>query len=304
LNHLNDWGKSFGTVEEFEFRKAIFKEKYNFMLEWNNDPNQTHKLTTDNEFATWTDEEYKRLLGFSQEMADQRLVKGARILDESNLKDSVNWVTEGKVSKVKNQGQCGSCWSFSTTGAMESANAIAGNEMTLISEQQFVDCDHVDQGCNGGLPSYAFEYAEEHPIMTESDYPYKAKKNPSYEQQCDEAKDQGVISVDDYDEVPKSASQFKAALQKQPLSIAVEADQRVFQMYTKGVITSDLCGTKLDHAVLAVGYGTLDGEDYFLVKNSWSASWGDEGYLRIGTDNVCGILQQGTYPSTSTINQQ
>jgi cathepsin L len=75
-------------------------------------------------------------------------------------------------------------------------------------------------------------------------------------------------------------------------------------MYTKGVITSDLCGTKLDHAVLAVGYGTEDGEDYFLVKNSWSAAWGDEGYLKIGTDNVCGILQQGTYPSTSTNNKQ
>jgi C1A family cysteine protease len=89
---------------------------------------------------------------------------------------------------------------------------------------------------------------------------------------------------------------MKSALTQQPVSVAIEADQFAFQSYTSGVITSG-CGTNLDHGVLAVGYGTLNGQDYFLVKNSWGASWGDQGYVRIGQNNVCGILQAASYPS-------
>merc|ERR1712072_1010057 len=108
------------------------------------------------------------------------------------------------------------------------------------------------------------------------------------------------VSVRTYSDVQRnSVSQMKAALDKQPVAVAIEADKSVFQGYYSGVITSASCGTQLDHGVLAVGYGTLDGNEFFLVKNSWSASWGDQGYVRIGVNNICGILEAASYPETN-----
>jgi len=300
LDHLNEFGKSYGTVEEFQFRKNIFMDKLRFINEWNAGKN-THQVGV-NQFMTWTDAEYKKILGGFNIKTD----KAQAVLDDSNLKDGVNWVTEGKVSPVKNQGQCGSCWSFATTGSMESANVIQnGGEMVTVSEQQFVDCDtQHDMGCQGGNPVWAYQYASQNPIMRESAYPYIAKKNSYADKHCDDAMSEGVLTVTDFDYLQsKPASQFQAAIAKQPVAILVEADKQVFQLYRTGVLTSEECGTRVDHAVLAAGYGTdEEGQDYFLVKNSWSASWGDNGYLKIGTDNVCGILSLSAWPQVSAAN--
>jgi len=142
----------------------------------------------------------------------------------------------------------------------------------------------------------AFRYIEMgNPLMLEADYPYTAKDGKV----CKYEKSQGVGTVMSHKDVRKmSPSQLKAALMIEPVSIAVEADKRIFQTYKSGVITSSSCGKKLDHGVLAVGYGTMDGNDFFLVKNSWGPSWGDHGYLRIGAgqSNVCGILSDPSYP--------
>jgi len=139
---------------------------------------------------------------------------------------------------------------------------------------------------------YAFEYIKTNPLELEHDYPYTARDGT-----CKYVKTKGVGKVTGFKDVPvNSAAQLKAALVKQPVSVAIEADQASFQTYTSGVLTKN-CGTNLDHGVLAVGYGTENGVDYFLVKNSWSASWGDNGYIKIGQNNVCGILLAASYPT-------
>jgi len=223
--------------------------------------------------------------------------KRVEILDVSNLTDSVNWVTKGAVTPVKNQGHCGSCWSFSTTGSMEGAHFIKTGKLVSLSEQQLVDCSWLNLGCNGGMFDRAFSYTESHPLELESEYPYIAKSHGLFG--CAYDKSKGVVAATKYADVKHGdAEQLKASITLGPTSVAIEADKATFQQYKTGVITSAACGTQLDHAVLAVGYGTENGEDYFLVKNSWATVWGDQGYVKIGTKNVCGILGSPSRPST------
>jgi len=218
-------------------------------------------------------------------------------LDESNLADSVNWVEKGAVTPVKNQGHCGSCWAFSTTGSMEGAHQIKTGKLVSLSEQQLIDCSWINLGCNGGMMDRAFLYTMREPLETEADYPYIGKTHGLFGCQYDKTK--GVVKAETYSDVRhNSAPQLKAALNKGPVSIAIEADKAAFQQYTSGVITGSACGTSLDHGVLAVGYGTENGVDYFLVKNSWGPDWGDNGYVKIGQKDVCGILQSPSYPKT------
>lgn len=141
----------------------------------------------------------------------------------------------------------------------------------------------------------AFEYVEKHPLETEEEYPYHGKNG-----RCKAKGTGGVGHVKAYNDVKKGVEQLKAAIMKQPVSVAIEADKAVFQNYKRGVITSRKCGKQLDHGVLAVGYGT-DPEkgEYFKVKNSWGPSWGAKGYVNIGATagNICGILSQPSYPT-------
>ena len=287
MRYVTEFGKSYGTKAEFSFRLDQFKKTMAKMAE--HQANAAHGSTVGlNEFSDWTEAEYKRLLGYK----GQAELKGeAEVLDTSNLEDEVNWVTKGAVTPVKNQGQCGSCWAFSTTGSVEGAMFLSTGKLQSFSEQQLVDCSkNGNMGCNGGLMDYAFQYIEKSPLELEGDYAYTARDGS-----CKYVKSKGVGKVKSYKDVSQDTSgkQLQASVAKGPTSVAIEADQFVFQGYTGGVITSG-CGTRLDHGVLAVGYGTEKGQDYILVKNSWGPSWGANGYVKIAPDQ-CGVTNQPSY---------
>ena len=263
-----------------------------------------------NQFSAMNHDEYRQYLGFmlSEKMVYNR-TKIVYAVKNENLPLYVDWVKDGAVTPVKDQGQCGSCWSFSTTGALEGIYSIENNKLVSFSEQQLVDCDNLraggkDHGCNGGLMDNAFTWIDKNDgLCTEEDYPYVSgttKDKGECQKKCKNVANSDV--VDFIDVQPSSDYAMMQALAKQPVSIAIEADQREFQLYKSGVFTG-ACGTKLDHGVLVVGYGTLDGKDYYKVKNSWSTSWGDAGYILLGRggeynkgDGQCGMLLQASFP--------
>jgi len=252
-----------------------------------------------NEFSDLTWPEFKKL--YVSGMAANPSLRRPKNIDLSLLSApsdaSVDWVAKGAVTPVKNQGQCGSCWAFSTTGSTEGAFQIAGNPLTSFSEQDLVDCaaSFGNAGCNGGLMDNGFKYIEKNGLAKESVYPYTGETN-----KCDKGKQaQHVVTVTGYTDVPqKSTAALKAAATKGPVSVAIEADKSAFQLYKSGVFTSKTCGTKLDHGVLVVGYGTEGGKDYWKVKNSWGATWGAKGFILIESGkNLCGITQSASYPT-------
>jgi cathepsin L len=214
--------------------------------------------------------------------------------------DSIDWTTKGAVTPVKDQGNCGSCWSFSATGAIEGAWEISKGRLISLSEQQLMDCSRSEGNlaCHGGLMDSAFEWVIKNGgICSEADYPYTAKGSFNC-QSCS-----SVASIRSYTDVTAdSDSALVAALNMQPVSVAIEADQEDFQFYQSGVLTAP-CGTNLDHGVLAVGYGTwTDGTQYWKVKNSWGESWGMDGYILLEKgvsqkEGQCGILMEPSYPT-------
>lgn len=230
---------------------------------------------------------------------------------------SVDWRTQGAVTPVKNQGSCGSCWSFSTTGSLEGAYAIKMGHLVSFSEQNLVDCDLIGSGgtslgCNGGDMGSAMDWINKNGgLCTEQDYPYVSgttKQAGTCQKTC--AKVSGSSIVKHIAVAANSDVAMTVTLAQQPVSVAIEADQASFQLYKSGVFTGS-CGANLDHGVLLVGYGTnsLDGGDYYILKNSWGDSWGSQGYMYIGRGNdpatgkpynsgkgQCGVLAQGVYP--------
>jgi len=245
-----------------------------------------------NEFSDMTEAEFSaaRINGYK---ASQR-PKNYATATNAAVADAVDWVAAGAVTPVKDQGQCGSCWAFSTTGSFEGAYQIATGDLVSFSEQDLVSCDHDgDQGCNGGLMDTAFGYIKESGICTEGDYPYTSGggDSGSCKTACSPA-----ATLTGFTDVANEAGMI-AALNVGPVSVAVEADKSAWQFYSGGVLDDASCGTSLDHGVLAVGYGT-DGKDYYNVKNSWGASWGESGYIRlVQGKNQCGIASAASYPT-------
>lgn len=218
--------------------------------------------------------------------------------DTNGLPDTIDWVASGAVTPIKNQGACGSCWAFSATGSIEGAAFIKHGELISLSEQNLLDCDHTDSGCNGGIMDNAFKFDEAaHGLCSEADYPYLAKDSDMCMTNCTKAA--GSLVTDYIDIAEKDKHGLIASLVMQPTSIAMQADQLSFQFYSSGVFSEEDCGKAgaIDHGVLAVGYGTDDesGKKYFTVKNSWGDSWGEKGFFRLDRHSenewgTCAIL--------------
>jgi cathepsin L len=211
----------------------------------------------------------------------------------------MDWRTKGYVTPVKDQGQCGSCWSFSATGSLEGQHFKKTGKLISLSEQNLVDCSttYGNQGCNGGWMDQAFEYIKDNGIDTESSYPYEARDG-----KCRFNPNNVAASVTGHHDIPEGDedSLLAAVASVGPVSVAIDASHRSFQLYKKGVYVEPRCSsTRLDHGVLAAGYGeTTDGQAYWLVKNSWAENWGDSGYIQMARnhDNMCGIATSASYP--------
>ena len=265
-----------------------------------------------NQFSHMTVEEWREYVKLGLTRPEQTTAASIHEApaDVATLADSIDWSTKGAVTPVKDQGQCGSCWSFSTTGALEGAYAVKYGTLKSFSEQNLVDCDTrsnggKDMGCNGGLMDNAFNWvAKNGGICYEADYPYVSgttkKAGTCNQSSC--TKDAKVAPASHTDVQKNSDSALMSALNKGPVSVAIEADQSAFQLYKSGVFTA-ACGTNLDHGVLAVGYGSLNGVDYYKVKNSWGTSWGQDGYILLQRgvsqkEGQCGILSgPPSYPN-------
>lgn len=280
------------------------------IIESVNSQNLTYNLGH-NLYSGLSLEEFSGYMGFDNK-ADLHLQTQRNLFEQASnnltvLPTSIDWTVKGAVTPVKDQGQCGSCWSFSTTGALEGAYAIKYSSLVSFSEQQLVDCDlgvRLNHGCNGGLMDSAFSWIGSNGgLCTESDYPYfsgTTKTNGVCQTTCKSVSGSKVAKY--VDVTPNSDTAMMTAVAQQPVSIAIEADQSSFQLYKSGVFTGT-CGTNLDHGVLVVGYGSDNGVDYYKVKNSWSSSWGEGGYIRLGRGSQynkgagqCGMLMQGSYP--------
>jgi|UniRef100_A0A7S2XZA5 C1A family cysteine protease len=289
----------FASGEQFASALRNFAIADDLISAHNEDSTKTYKLAH-NEFSHLTWDEFKEQRGIGVPLLKSNSPKNymKEALRGVRLAESIDWTEKGGVTNVKDQGACGSCWAFSATGALEGAYFVSTGDLQSFSEQELVDCDQVDLGCNGGLMDNAFDFIKtNHGLCTEAAYPYSAQDSSCNKWSCDSVKGSSVKSWVD---VEPTESALMQAVNRQPVAIAIEADQFSFQFYSSGVFTGS-CGTNLDHGVLLVGYGSEDGQDYWKVKNSWGESWGQNGFILLGKNveqegGQCGLLLQSSYP--------
>jgi C1A family cysteine protease len=278
--------------EEFFHRFNTFRANLD-IINQSNAANKSYTLTM-NKFGDLNTEEFgKQMCGYKPTLRTTAVTFSEEENMDSFVGAEVDWVKAGAVTPVKDQGQCGSCWAFSATGAIEGAVFVAKKTLTSVAEQQLVDCSGSEgnQGCNGGLMDYAFEYVIKNKgIGSEASYKYTARDGT-----C--KKVASVSTISSFVDVDTNEAALLVAVNKQPISIAIEADQACFQFYTSGILDDASCGQNLDHGVLLTGYGTEGSKDYWRVKNSWGASWGDKGFIRfIRGKKQCGLQLAASYP--------
>jgi C1A family cysteine protease len=299
------FSKRYSSLEELETRFSIFRENLVSILNHNADVEQNFTMGV-NQFTDLTPEEFKKLYvtGLKEEPTF-----GCKSFssDSTGLPDSIDWRSQGIVNPIRDQGQCGSCWAFATTANAESVWALQNGELLDLSEEFLVDCatglGYFNMGCNGGNEDSAFKYMINYGQVLESVYPYTAGTTQTAGK-CQKTVSAPVKFSSCSDVKANDQISLKAAVSKQPVTIAIEADTRYFQSYSSGILTDSIkCGTTLDHAVEIVGYGQENGIKYWLVRNSWGTTWGEQGYVKIERSEstndigVCGIAAEPSFLS-------
>lgn len=306
FNFQDRFEKRYESLLELETRFEIFRTNLINILKHNSDQSQNFTLGV-NQFTDLTPEEFKAQY-INGRLGSRLGSFGCQTFTSSGsgLPSSVDWRTKGVVNPVRDQGQCGSCWAFATTANAESVWAISRGQLLDLSEEFLVDCasglGYYNMGCNGGQPDSAFKYMINNGQCLESTYPYKAGSTRTAGS-CQKCSSAGVTFSSCHDVKPNDQVSLAAAVAKQPVVIAIEADTRYFQSYSGGILDSTSCGTTLDHAVEIVGYGSQNGQDYWIVRNSWGPTWGESGYVRIKKSSstndigVCGVAAEPSYLS-------
>lgn len=294
-----DFGKAYDNFDEMRDRFNVFKDNLKYIIEHNNNNyNSTLGIT---QFGDITHDEYQsyvnRSIYANAYNGDWRLRCDSYNGDGRHTDETIDWRNEGVVNTPRDQGNAGTCWSFSATTTVESAYAISNGKLYDLAEQQLVDCDKRSQGTNGGLMENGFMYLISNGGQClEQSYPYTASDTTCHD--CET-----VVSVSNCFGIEEGNElAMKEIVNQQPISVSLDASSREFQHYKSGVITSDSCYKQLNHGVAVVGYGEENGVKYWIVKNSWGTSYGMGGYVLIGrTDNsynkqsTCGIAMDSSY---------
>ena len=289
--------KIYASPAEQMYRMQNFNRNLMMINQVNNDKSLTYELGL-NQFSDLTEEEFiAKYTGFQG--VDQTADFVVPHVNKGVVNDNVDWRVVNAVLPVKNQQSCGSCWAFSAIGALESAWKLAGNQLTSFSEQQLVDCSQAygNNGCNGGLMNNAFKYLlARGGIQTEQDYPYISRDS-----HCKEDATKFVGKIRTYSSInEQDCDGLLHAITNQPVSIGIAAN--AIMNYKSGIFNNKRCGYALNHGVVAIGYGEDQSQEYWLIRNSWGTTWGEEGYIRFARDDnkqehgMCGICDAASYP--------
>ena len=292
VSNLINWDeyiKRFPEIELSTNSRFHFENNIKLIIE-HNSGNSSYKFGI-TQFLHLSDAQWSsRFHNITLDKPSNDIFEG-RSLNLRSLPLSWDWRSAGVTTPVKDQSSCGSCWGFSATETVETTWAIKSGELKVLSPQQLVDCSKLNSGCNGGLQSRAYSYLQKTPQCLESSYPYTAKDGTCHSCKGEVPLLSGYNSIKAGDE-----SSMGQAVLITSLAIAIQADQKQFQMYSSGVTDFD-CGKNLDHAVTIEGYGNENGKDYWLVRNSWGTSWGDKGYIKMARGkDLCGLSQSVVYP--------
>ncbi|KAL2328032.1 hypothetical protein Fmac_021459 [Flemingia macrophylla] len=301
---MKQYGRVYKDAAEKQKRFLIFKDNVELIDSFNAAGIKPYKLSI-NQFADQTNQEFVAFRNGLKKSHGLRITKQTPFKYENvtDVPTAVDWRQKGAVTPIKDQGVCGSCWAFSTVASTEGIYQITTGNLVSLSEEELVDCDTVDDGCNGGLMEDGFEFIIKNGgITTEANYPYTSYNGSSGT--CNKKEEAShVAQIKGYEEVPANSEEaLQKAVANQPVSVSIDAGGDAFQFYSSGVFTGE-CGTQLDHGVTAVGYGsTGNGTKYWIVKNSWGTDWGEEGYIRMergidAKEGLCGIAMDASFPT-------
>ena len=292
-SYLQKYDLHFSTHKEEEHSFGVFRANVQRIDAHNANPHSTFTQAVNKFTHLASDEFAARMNGLRMPDTPKTAFVNFDHIDTDALPSTVDWRQKGVVTPIKNQEQCGGCWSFSATGSIEGQHALKTGNLVSLSEQNLIDCSvpEGNEGCQGGLMDDAFQYVIQNSgVDTESSYPYTATGPNACKYQASNC----GSTIDSYQNVTtgSEADLQTAVATIGPVSVAIDASQASFQSYSGGVYYAPGCSpSALDHGVLVVGYGTQNGEDYWLVKNSWGTDWGLSGYIMMSRNrnNNCGI---------------